>query len=116
MSSEAKHKWTFLSPFRRHSFGWRSQPAFKRIKEAFSEIKKVARKDSILRGEGAVLFIERLSTAIEQIDSSSGSIGNAVNTAISALVPIIANAQIDDALRNKWMERLCKAVEEDNIP
>ncbi|WP_348234532.1 hypothetical protein, partial [Salmonella enterica] len=45
--SEA-HKWEFRARFRRHAFGWKSQPAIKRIKEAVSEIKKVARKDKLL--------------------------------------------------------------------
>ncbi len=33
-------------------------------------------------GEGAVIFLEKLSPAIEQVDSSSGAIGTAVNNAI----------------------------------
>ena len=37
------HKWQFKARFRRHAFGWRSQPAIKRVQEAVSEIKKVAR-------------------------------------------------------------------------
>jgi hypothetical protein len=49
------HKWTFRARFRRHAFGWRSQPAIKRIKEAVSEIKQVARKQPLLGAEGAVL-------------------------------------------------------------
>ena len=90
MSSGTKHTWTFRARFRRHAFGWRSQPAIKRIKEAVSEIKKAARKDPVLGAEGAVLFLEKISPAIEKVDGSSGSIGTAVNTAIDALVPIIA--------------------------
>lgn len=111
-----KHEWTFRSRFRRHAFGWRSQPAIKRIKEAVSEIKKTARKDSVLGAEGAVLFLEKLSPAIEQVDSSSGAVGTAVNHAIDALVPIIARAQAEDKLRDKWLERLWSAVEDDEIP
>ena len=52
MSSGTKHTWTFRARFRRHAFGWRSQPAIKRIKEAVSEIKKTARKDPVLGGAG----------------------------------------------------------------
>jgi hypothetical protein len=59
MSSGTKHTWTFRARFRRHAFGWRSQPAIKRIKEAVSEIKKAARKDPVLGGEEAVLFLEK---------------------------------------------------------
>jgi len=90
------HKWTFRARFRRNSFGWKSQPAIKRIKEALSEIKAVARKDQILAAEGAVLFLERVSPALEHVDSSSGAIGTAVNKAITALVDIIAAAPADE--------------------
>jgi hypothetical protein len=100
------HKWTFRARFRRSAFGWRSQPAIKRVKEAVSEIKKAARKDPILGADGAVLLLEKLSPALEQVDSSSGAIGTAVNNAINALVPIIAKAPADDELRDKWLERL----------
>jgi hypothetical protein len=50
------HKWTFRARFRRNAFGWHSQPAIKRIKEAVAEIKKVSHKEPILGAEGAVLF------------------------------------------------------------
>lgn len=116
MGSDAKHQWTFRSRFRRCAFGWRSQPAIKRVKEAVSEIKKAARTDPLLGGEGAVLFFEKLSPAIQQVDSSSGAIGTAVNNAIDALVPIVAVAPVDDVLRDKWLDRLWQAVEEDEIP
>jgi len=116
MSSDTRHKWTFRARFRRHAFGWRSQPAVKRIKEAVSEIKKAARKDPVLGAEGAVLFLEKVSPALEHVDSSSGAVGTAVNNAIEALVPIIAKAPADDNLRERWLERLWQAVEDDEIP
>jgi hypothetical protein len=116
MSSRTNHKWAFRARFRRHAFGWRSQPAIKRIREAVSEIKKAARKDPVLGGEGAVLFLEKISPAIEQVDSSSGAIGTAVNNAIEALVPIIAKAPADGRQRDNWLERLWHAVEADDIP
>jgi hypothetical protein len=114
--SVKKHKWIFRARFRRHAFGWRSQPAIKRIKEAVSEIKKAARQDPVLGAEGAVLFLEKISPAVEQVDSSSGAIGTTVNKAIVVLVSIIAEAPADDGLRDKWLERLWHAVEEDEIP
>ena len=70
MSSGMQHKWTFRAQFRRYAFGWRSEPVIKRIKEAVSEIKKTARKNPVLRTEGVVLFLENISSAIEQVDSS----------------------------------------------
>ena len=109
-------KWEFKGRFRRHAFGWKSQPAIKRVKEAVSEIKKVARKDPTLAAEGATVFLERLSPAIENVDSSSGAIGNAVNKAIAVLVPIIAAAPADAKARAAWLERLYDAYQKDEIP
>jgi hypothetical protein len=116
MSSASKSKWTFRTRFKRHAFGWRSQPAITRIKEAVAEIMKAARKGPLLGGEGAVLWLEKISPAIEQVDSSSGAIGTAVNNAIEALVLIIANAPADDRLRDDWLNCLWRAVEADDIP
>jgi len=61
MFSNTKHTWTFRGRFRQHALGLRVQPAFKRIKEAVSEIKKTARKDPVPGGEGSVLFSVVLS-------------------------------------------------------
>ena len=94
MTPVEKHKWVFKARFRRRSFGWRSQPAIQRVKEAASEIRKVRRKDPVLAAGGAIAFLERVSPALEQVDSSSGAIGTAVNRAIDHLVPIIAEAPV----------------------
>lgn len=116
MAKASVHKWEFRARFRRHAFGWKSQPAIKRIKEAVSEIKKVARKDKLLAAAGAVLFLEKVSPALEHVDSSSGSIGTAVSNAIAALVEIIAVAPADERTREKWLERLWDAYQDDEIP
>jgi hypothetical protein len=116
MSSENSHKWEFSARFRKGSFGWRSDPAISRIKEAVTEISKVARKDQILGALGAVLFLEKLSPAIEHVDSSSGAIGTAVNNAIDKLTTIIAQAPADEKLRHRWLERLWEAVQDDDMP
>lgn len=116
MPKAERYKWEFAPRFRRNAFGWRSQPAIARIKEAVGEIKKVARKDRGLAAEGAVLFLERLSPALEQVDSSSGAIGTAVNSAIAELVPIIADAPADEKTRQAWLERLFEAHAADRIP
>lgn len=110
------YRWEFKARFRRRAFGWRSQPAVQRIKEAVSEIKRVARRDPVLAGEGAVVLLERLSPALEHVDSSSGAIGTAVNNAISALVPLIAAAPADAKTRVGWLERLWAAHDADRIP
>lgn len=116
MTSRTSNKWTFAPRFRRNAFGWRSQPAIVRIREAVSEIKKAARKDPVLAGEGAVMFLEKVSAALAHVDSSSGSIGTAVNNAIETLVPIITAAPASDELRDRWLDRLWQAVEDDDIP
>ena len=110
------YKWHFTSYFRRHAFGWRSDTPIKRIKEAISEIKQVARKEPVLAAKGAVTLLEKLSPALEQVDSSSGAIGVAVNRAIDVLVPIITKADVVLQVRQRWLERLWAAVEEDDIP
>jgi hypothetical protein len=110
------HKWDFKSRFRRQVFGWKSQPAIARVKQAVAEIKKVARRDPLLAAEGAVLFLERVSPALENVDSSSGAIGTAVNRAIADLVPIIADAPADTRTRAAWLERLWVAHANDEIP
>lgn len=114
--TSANYAWQFKARLRRHAFGWRSQPAVQRVKEATREIKTVARTDPILAAHGAVILLERLSPALENIDSSSGAIGTAVNNAIAALVPIIASAPATAGTRDRWLERLWSAHEADEIP
>lgn len=109
------HKWQFNPRFRRHAFGWRSDTPIQRIKDALAEIKAVARKDPVLAAEGAVTLLEKLSPALEQVDSSSGAMGSAVNRAIDTLVPIIAKAEVDQRVRQRWLERLWEAVEDDGM-
>ena len=117
MSPAASHKWNFAPRFRRNAFGWRSsQLAVKRVKEAVAEIKKTARKNQVLAAEGAVLFLEKVSAALAQVDGSSGAIGSAVNNAIDVLAAIIAAAPADATMRDSWLDRLWQAVEEDDIP
>jgi hypothetical protein len=110
------HKWEFKPRFRRRAFGWKSQPAIARVKQAVVEIKKIAKKDPVLAAEGAVVFLERVSPALEQVDSSSGSIGTAVNNAIAQLVPIIADAPAEAKTRDGWLERLFDAHQADDTP
>jgi hypothetical protein len=116
MAKAEAHKWEFKARFRRHAFGWRSQPAILRIRQAVSEIKGVARKDPVLAAAGAVALIERISPALEHVDSSSGAIGTAVNHALRELAAIIAAARVDAKTRDAWLECLWKAHEADQIP
>jgi hypothetical protein len=100
MRTAVRHRWQFAGRFRRNAFGWRSQPAIERVREAVLEINKVARRGPVLAAEGAVLFLEKVSPALEHVDSSSGAIGTAVNHAIGALVLVIARAWTSVGARN----------------
>jgi hypothetical protein len=110
------YPWQFAPRFRRNAFGWQSDTPIQRIKEALSEIRAVAKKEPVVAAEGAVRFLEKLSPAIAQVDSSSGRIGSAVGGAIAVLVPIIAQADVRAAARDKWLVRLWDAIQEDKIP
>jgi hypothetical protein len=93
-----------------------AQLALVRVKEAVAEIRKIGRKDPVLAAEDAVLFLEKVSPALAHVDSSSGAIGSAVNNAIDVLAAIIVAAPTDNSVRDKWLDRLWQAVEDDDIP
>jgi hypothetical protein len=116
MSKGRTIPWEFTRRFRRGAYGWKSEPAIRGVRRAVTEIDKIARRDPVLGAEGAVLFLERVSPALQNVDSSSGAIGNAVNHAIEALVAIIARAPIDATAREGWLERLWEAHANDEIP
>jgi hypothetical protein len=48
MAKARGHSWQFKTRFRRHAFGWKSQPAIARLHEAVSEIAGV-REDTLDR-------------------------------------------------------------------
>ena len=111
------HPWAFRARFRRTAFGWKgSKLAIERIHEALTEIRAVARQDAATAAEGAVLFLEKLSPALSQIDSSSGSLGNATYSAVRELVTLIGSAPVDAAVRKKWLDRLFEAIQKDDPP
>jgi tetratricopeptide (TPR) repeat protein len=116
MSKGRTAPWAFTRHIRRGAFGRKSQPAIERVRQAVSEIKKVARRDPVLGAEGAVLFLERVSPALEHVDGSSGPIGTAVNHAVEELVTIIARAPAGAKAREAWLERLWDAHANDEIP
>lgn len=116
MTKLKPHKWTFISRFRTNAYGWSgSRLAGQRIKEAVSEIQKVARKDQLLGAEGAIKLMEKLWPALQHVDSSSGALGTAVYNAMGVLVDIVVEAPADDKTREKWLDRLWRAVEEDGV-
>lgn len=69
VKSTGSYKWAFAPRFRRNGFGWKSDLPIKRIKEALTEIRQMARKDQMLAAEGAILFLEKLSPSLMQVDS-----------------------------------------------
>jgi len=111
-----KHKWEFKARFRRHAYGWKgTAPASKRLREATREIKKVAKKDPVLAADGSVGLMERLWPALQDIDTSSGYLGDAVFSALDKLIPILVDAPADIDVRRAWLERLYEAVQEDGV-
>lgn len=107
----AKHKWKFKAHFRSGVYGWKGTAlANRRMREAVSELKKVARTDSALAGVGAVELMCRLYPACEHIDSSSGSLGTALNKMVTALIPIVTRADWDMNTRGKLLENLYEAI------
>lgn len=113
----AAPQWAFRSRLRRSAFGWRgSKAAIARIDEALSEIRAVARHDASLAAEGAVLFLEKISAAVRDVDSSSGALGNATYAAVEKLVSLIAAAPVSEPIRARWLERLFDAIQEDDPP
>jgi hypothetical protein len=110
------HKWIFPARFRAGAYGWKSSRlACQRLREAVSEIKKVAKKEPVLAAEGAVRLMEKLWPALEHVDSSSGALGSAVNKALDDLIPLIVNAPADANTRHKWLECLRQAMEDDGV-
>ncbi len=116
MSKPDKHKWIFPVRFRTGAYGWKaSRLACQRLREAVSEIKKVAKKDPVLGAEGAVRLMEKLWPALEHVDSSSGALGSAVYKTLDTLIPVIIKAPADDKTRNKWLDRLWQAMADDGV-
>ncbi len=116
MANHKAYKWTFPARFRTGAYSWKaSRLACQRLREAVSEIKKVAKKDPVLGAEGVVRLMEKLWPALEHIDTSSGALGSAVYKALDALIPIIVKAPADDKIRNKWLDRLWQAMEDDGV-
>lgn len=109
--------WAFIKRLRRGGFGWRgSRLAAERISEALAEIRAVARHDPAHAADGAVRFLVKLSPALEHVDSSSGALGGAARSAVEALVPVVAQAPADAATRERWLEQLFEAIQNDDPP
>ena len=106
------HKWQFASSFRYHSFTYTDKP-LPHIKAALAEIRLLCKSQPELAATGAVLFLEKISPAIELIDDSAPALGKAVNNAIQNLSPIIIKAKVEQRTRDRWLERLWEALQVD---
>ena len=110
------HKWAFPARFRAGAYSWKaSRLACQRLREAVSEIQNVAKKDPLVGAEGAVRLMEKIWPALEHVDSSSGALGSAVNQTLGDLMPIVVNAPADEKTRDKWLDRLWQAMEDDGV-
>ena len=104
MTKSSTQKWIFPARFRAGAYSWKSSRlACQRLREAASEIKKVAKKEPVLAAEGGVRLIEKLWPALEHVDSSSGALGSAVNKTLYDLIPLVINAPADVNTRQKWL-------------
>ncbi|MBT2304194.1 hypothetical protein J7E70_27545 [Variovorax paradoxus] len=111
----ASHTWTFRASFRRRAFGWSgTRKAIERLNEALGEFERMVRTEPALAGQGAVLLLEKLSPAVGDIDSSSGALGNATTGVVEKRAPLTAAAPVPRSMREKWLERLFNAIQEDD--
>ena len=102
---------------RRRAFGWSgTAKAIDRLNAALAEVAAMARTVPVLAGGGAVLLLEKVSPAVCEIDSSSGALGSATHSLVETLVPIIAAAPVAAPLRQKWLDHLLAAYQEDEPP
>ncbi|MES9815844.1 MAG: hypothetical protein ABW155_04280 [Candidatus Thiodiazotropha sp.] len=89
--------------------------ACQRLREAVSEIKKVAKKEPLIGAEGAVRLMEKIWPALEHVDSSSGALGSAVNKTLDDLIPIVIKAPADEKTHDEWLYRLWQAMADDGV-
>lgn len=115
-SMSTKHTWDFKPRLRTNAFGWKgSSLACQRLKEAVTEIKRMAKTDPVMAGDGVVSLVERIWPAFQSIDTSSGALGGAVHWAQKELLPIAIEAPADRKTRDKWLDRLWQAILDDGI-
>ena len=111
-----KHPWQFKPRLRSRAFGWKgSHLACQRLKEAVTEIKKLAKVDPVTAGDGVVSLMERIWPAFQDIDTSSGALGGAVYWTQQELLPITIEAPADRKTRDKWLDRLWQATQDDGV-
>ena len=80
-----------------------------------AEIKKLAKADPVTAADGAVILMEKIWPALEQVDSSSGALGGSVGWTLTELLPIVVEAPADRKTRDEWLDRLYQAILEDGV-
>jgi hypothetical protein len=85
------------------------------LKEAVAEIKKIAKADPVTAADGAIILMEKIWPALEQVDSSSGALGGSVGWTLAELLPIVVEAPADRKTRDEWLDRLYQAILEDGV-
>ena len=68
-----------------------------------AEIKKFAKADPVTAANGAVILMEKIWPALEQVDSSSGALGGSVGWTLAELLPIVVEAPADRKTRDEWL-------------
>jgi len=115
-AKKEKHTWKFAAHFHAGRYGWKASAlACKRVKEAVKEIQAVSGAEPSLAAEGTIKFMERVNPAFMHVDGSSGALGAAIARAVKELAPIIAQAQVDEKTRTKWLDRLWEAYQGDGM-
>jgi hypothetical protein len=116
MAGKSAHKWAFKPRMRAGVYSWKSSAkAIERLKSASSEIRAVARTDPTTASEGVIALAQRIWTAFEHIDTSSGALGNAVGRTLEELLPVLIDAPADEKIRAKWLEQLREAILDDGV-
>jgi hypothetical protein len=67
-------EWLFKRKFHTNAYGGRASGlAISRLKEAATEIRSVAKSDSVAEGDGVVSLMERIWPAFQGIDKATAS-------------------------------------------
>lgn len=106
MAGKPTHKWAFKPGMRASAYSWKSSAkAIERLKSASSEIRAVGKVDPVTAAEGVIALAQRIWPGFEHIDTSSGTLGNAVLRTLEELLPILIEAPADEKTRAKWLEQ-----------
>ncbi len=116
LGANSSHSWAFTYRFRSKAFSWKSSAlAAKRFQEAVAEIRKATRTTPVLAADGVVTLLERLWPSLQQIDTSSGALRNAVQWTHQELLPLVIAAPADRPTRDRWLDRLWQAILDDGV-